>query len=102
MLIDSGTQVSSMRSRFSEQMTLKVHPLGRLLELEGTRGSAILYLGYVQVNLQIPGINSYNEDILLLVILSTTYSEKVPVMVGPKITDRVMGMMTKWDSQGHP
>ena len=93
--MDSGTQVSSVSSGFCEQMTLKVHPLDRLIELEGTRGSAIPYLGYVEINLQIPGIRSYNKDFLLLVIPTMTYSEKVPVMVGSKIIDRVMRMITK-------
>ena len=55
-----------MSSRFCEQMNLKVHSLDRLLELEGTGGSAIPYLGYVEVNLQIQGIQGYNKDILLL------------------------------------
>ena len=59
-------------------MTLKVHPWGRLLELECAEGSAIPYLGYVEVNLQIPGIKGYNEDILLLVIPTTTYSQEGP------------------------
>ena len=31
------------------------------------------YLGYIEVNLQIPGMKGYNEDILLLVIPTTTY-----------------------------
>ena len=61
-------------------MAPKAHPLDRLLELEGTEGSAIPYLGYVEVNLQIPGIMGYKEYVLLLVILTTTYSKKVPVM----------------------
>ena len=73
----------------------EVYPLGRLLELEGTGGSIILYLGYVEVNLQIPSVKSYNEDILLLVIPTTTYSKKVPVIVGSKIINQVMGMLTK-------
>ena len=76
-------------------MTLKVQPLDWLLELEGTRGSAIPYLGYVEINLQIPGMRGYNEDILLLVIPATTYSKKVPAMVWYKIIDRVMGMIMK-------
>ena len=63
-------------------MALKVHHLYRLLVLEGTRGSAIPYLEYVEVNLQILGIRGYDEDILLQVILTMTYSEKVLVMVG--------------------
>ena len=76
-------------------MTLEGHHLGRLLELEGTRGFAIPYLGYVEVNLQIPGIKGYNKDTLLLVIPTMTYSKKVPVMVGSKIIDRAMGIMAK-------
>ena len=76
-------------------MALKVHPLSRLLELEDTSSSAVPYLGYIEVNLQIPGIKCYNENVLLLVILTMAYSEKVPVMVRFKIIDRAMGMMKK-------
>ena len=94
-LINLGAQVSSVSSGLCKQMTLKVHPLDRLLELEGTGGSATPYVGYVKVNLQIPGIWGYNEDVLLLTMLTTTYSEKVPVVVGSKIIDRVMGMIMK-------
>ena len=47
-LINSGARVSSIYSGFCECMTLKVHPLGRLLELVGTRDSAFQYLGYVE------------------------------------------------------
>ena len=90
-----GAQTSSVSSGFCKQMTLKVHPLDRVLELEGTGGSVILSLGYVEVNLHIPGIRSYNKDVLLLVILTMTYSEKVPVKVGSKIIDRTMGMIMK-------
>ena len=92
--MDSGAQVSSISSRLYEHMTLKVHALGWLLELEGTRGSAIPYLGYIEVNLQIPGIKGYNEDVLLLA-MPTMNSTKVPVIVESKIIDRGMGMMTK-------
>ena len=91
-LIDSGI---GFQCQLCEHMALKFHPLGRLLELEDTEGCTILYLGYIEVNLQIPGIKSYNEDVLLLVILTMTYSEKVLVMVRSKIIDRVIGMMTK-------
>ena len=59
------------------------------------RFSAIPCLGCVEVNLQIPGINGNNEDVLLLVILTTTYSEKVLVLVRSKIIYWAIGMMTK-------
>ena len=99
-LINSDAQVSSISSGFYEFLTLEVHPLGRLLELEGTGGSTIPYLGYVEVNLHIPGIKGYNEHDMLLVILTMTYSKKVPVMVRSKIIDQAMGMMTKGGSLG--
>ena len=44
-LINPGAQVSNVSSGFCEWMALKVHPLERLLEPEGTGGSAIPYLG---------------------------------------------------------
>ena len=49
----------------------------------------------MEVNLQIPGIANYNEDVLLLVIPTMTYSKMVLVMVGSKIKDRALSLMTQ-------
>ena len=94
-LIDLGAWILSINSQFCEDLTLQIQPLGRLLELEGRGGSTIQYLGYIEVNLQIPGIKNYDEDVVLLVIPPTNYSEKVLVMVGSKIIDWAMGVITK-------
>ena len=59
-LIDLGAQVSSVSAKFCEDLTLQIQPLGWLLELEGTGGAAIPYLGFVEVNIQILGIRNYN------------------------------------------
>ena len=48
----------------------------------------------MEVNLQILGIKSYNEDVLLLVIPTMTYSKTVPVMVGIKVIYKVLSLMT--------
>ena len=76
-LIDLGAQVLSISTQFCKDLALPIQPLGQLLELEGTGGAAIPYLGFVEVNLQIPGIRNYNEDVLLLVIPTMTYSKMV-------------------------
>ena len=81
-LVDLGAQVSNISAQLCEELGLKIQPLGRLLELEGTGGAAIPYLRFVEVNLQIPGIRSNNEDVLLLAIPTTAYAERVLVMVG--------------------
>ena len=57
--------------------------------------AAIPYLGYVEVNLQIPGIWGYIEYVLMLVIPMTTYVKKVPVMVSPTINYMAMKMIRK-------
>ena len=93
-LIDSGTQVSSVSAKFYEDLVLQIKPLGQLLGLRGTGGAAIPYLRFVEVNLQILGIRNYNEDVLLLVIPTMTYSELVLVMVGSKIIDKALSLMT--------
>ena len=49
----------------------------------------------MKVKLQILGITNYNEDVLLLVIPTMTYSKMVPVVVGSKIIDRALSLMTK-------
>ena len=86
-LIDSGTQVSNISAQLCKDLGLKIQPLGWLL-------AAILYLRFVEVNLQIPGIRGYNKDVLLLAIPTMAYAEGVLVMVGSNIIDRALSCMT--------
>ena len=67
--------------------------------IRGTGGAAIPYLRFVEVNLQIPAIRNYNKDVLLLVIPNITYSEMVQVMVGSKIIDKALSLMTMGNLQ---
>ena len=75
-LVDLVAQVSTMSAQLCEELDLKIQPLGQLLELEGTGGAAIPYLGFVEVNLQILGTRGYSEDVLLLAIPTTAYAKK--------------------------
>ena len=69
--------------------------VGLVIGARGAGGAAIPYLGFVEVNLQIPEIANYNEDVLLLVIPTTTYYKMVPVVIGSKIIDRALSLMAK-------
>ena len=54
-------------------------------------GADIPYLGYVEVKMQIPGISSFEQDILMLVSHTTTHCHKwVPFQVGSRISDQVV------------
>ena len=93
-LVDLGAQVLNISAELCEELGLEIQPFGRLLELEGTGGAAIPYLGFVAVNLQILGIRSYNEDVLLLAIPNTAYAKRFPVVVGSKIINNTLSCMT--------
>ena len=93
-LIDLGAQVLSISTQFCEELTLHIQALAWLLELEGMGGAAIPYLGFVEVNLQILQIRNYDEDVLLLVIPTMTYFKTVLVMVGTKIIDKALSLLT--------
>ena len=93
-LIDSRAQVSNISVQLCKDLDLEIQPLGWLLKFEGTGGAAIVYLRFVEVNLQILGIRGYNEDVLLLAIPTMAYTERVLVMVGSKIIDRALSCMT--------
>ena len=94
VLVDLGAQVSNISAQLCKDLGLEIQPLGQLLELEGTGGAAIPYLRFVEVNLQILRIRGYKEDVLLLAILTTAYTEGVLVMVGLKIIDWALSCMT--------
>ena len=60
-------------------MKLKVQKLKNLLKIEGTGGRKVPYKGYVEVLLEVPGIQHLSEYILMLVIKDSEYGEKVPL-----------------------
>ena len=83
-LIDSSAEVSSVSSQFCEELALNYRGQGMppSLSLSSWRSTS-----------RSQGCKHYNEDVLLLVIPTMTYSQMVPVMV-PK-SDRTLSMITK-------
>ena len=92
-LIDSGASVTTITEDCCQDLGLQIKPLGDLLHVEGTSGYTVPYKGYVEANLQIPKVDQYNEDILLLVLPSNPYGRKVPVQIGTRVIDRVLQLV---------
>ena len=53
-------------------------------------------LVYVEVRMCIPGINSFDQDVLMLISDTTThYHKRVPIQVGSRIIDQIVRSLTE-------
>ena len=93
-LIDSGAQVSSISDKFAQELNLEVKKLETLLDLEPTGGGQVPYDGYVEVRLQIPNVQAFDLDVLMLVIPESEYSKRVPVTIGTLHIDEIINLIT--------
>ena len=67
---------------FARHHILPIWQLQQLLDFEGFGGVDIPYIGYTQIQLQIPGVKEYDTDILVFIQKDSCYSEQVPVILG--------------------
>jgi transposase InsO family protein len=90
-LLDTGSTVSTVcKSYFDEHLySHRINPVQDLLELEGAGGHSLPYFGYVEVDIEIPGIIGVFE-VLLLVVPDTRYGDSVPVILGTNMLRPVM------------
>ena len=93
-LIDSGANISSISKNFTEKLGLPFRHLDSLLEIEGSGGIEVPYLGYTEVNLKIPGVKAFDEDILVVIQNDSVYSARVPVVLGTLHIDMVIDQAT--------
>jgi len=90
-LLDSGSQVSTVSLTFLQKFLseVTVKPLNHLLRVEVAGGATLSYLGYVEVELELPGKLSGPDcssfPALLLVVPSTSYNSGIPVLLGTNV-----------------
>ena len=65
-LIDNGAMISMMSKDYCYECGYEIQPLEHLVPIEGSGGASVPYLGYVEVRMHIPGINSFDRDVLML------------------------------------
>ena len=71
-LIDSGAMILMMSRDFCYEHGYEIQPLKHLVPIEGSGGASVPYLGYVEVRMCIPGSNSFDRDVLMLISSTTT------------------------------
>ena len=96
-LIYPRAQVSTICTLLAEKLKLPVHSLDQILYIEPTRGGLVAYQGYVDVNLKIHGVSALNEDVLMVVVNDSAYSERVPIALGTIHVDRVLQLIKDWE-----
>ena len=83
--------ISMISKEYCDKCEYEIQPLDWLVPIEGSGGADVPYLGYVEVRMWIPGINSFDLDVLMLVSHTTTcYHKRVPFQVGSRIIDQIV------------
>ena len=90
-----------MMSRgYCDEHGYEIQPLDLLVLIEGSGGADVPYLGYVEVRMHIPGITSFDRDVLMLISHTTTqYHHRVPIQVGSHIIDQVANCISEDELQ---
>ena len=96
-LIDPGAHILTICTSLVEKLKLPVHSLAQILYVEPTGGGLVVYEGYLEVNLKVPGISALNEDVLMLVVNDSAYSERVPMALGTIHVDQVFQLIKDWE-----
>ena len=95
-LLDTGSQVTHVSHYYCVANGIAINPLAKLVNIEGTGGDSIEYLGYAEASLSLPmGSHTFNIETLLLVLPTTEYLKKVPVSIGTTITDMVVDFINQ-------
>ena len=99
-LIDSGPMIPMMSKGYCDDHEYEIQPLDHLVPIDGSRGADVPYLGYEEVRMHIPGIHSFDQDVLMLVSHTITcYHQRVPIQVGSHIIDQVTNSISEDELQ---
>ena len=87
-LIDLGAQISAISKSMAKTLVLPIRKLETLLDIEGSAGSDIPYLGYTDI----PEIVKFDHDVLMMVYPDSKYSHRVPVIIGTLHIDEALDL----------
>ena len=100
ILIDCGAMILMMSKGYCDEHRYEIQLLDRLVLIESSGGADVPYLGYVEVRMHIPGISSFDQDVLMLISHTTThYQRRVPIQIGSCIIDQVTNCLTEDELQ---
>ena len=93
-LINSGAQISAISKSMAKTLGLPIRKLEALLDIQGSAGSDIQYLGYTELRLDNPEIAKFDHDVLMMVYPDSKYSHRVPVIIATLHIDEALDLAT--------
>ena len=93
-LIDLGAQISAISKSMAKTLGLPIRQLETLLDIEGSAGTEVPYLGYTELRLDIPEIAKFDHDVLMMVYPDSKYSHRVPMVIGTLHIDEALDLAT--------
>ena len=88
VLLDTGSMISTVSLQYCTSRGFELHPLDGLLTVESASGHTLPYLGFVEVSLRCP-VQDGVSCALMLVVPNTPYHEKIPVLLGTNVLNRI-------------
>ena len=86
--------MSAITKSFAEALELELKPLESVLDIEATGGGKVPYHGYVECRLNLPQVEKFDHDVLMLVIDDSQYGAKVPIQIGTLHIDMAIDLAT--------
>ena len=93
-LINSGAQISAISKSMAKTLGLPIRKLEALLDIKGSAGSDVPYLGYTELRLDIPKIVKFDHDVLMMVYPDSKYCHRVPVIIETLHIDEALDLTT--------
>ena len=66
-----------------------------MLQIEGSRGSEVPYLGYVETRLKVPEVSAFDTDVLLLIVPDSEHTACTPITLRTLHIDITINLSTK-------
>ena len=94
-LLDSGSQLSAILLEWVKKMKLRPQQLQSILQIEGSGGLEVPYLGYVEACPKIPEIKAFDLDVLLLIVPDSAHTLYTPITLQTLHIDMAIKSATK-------
>ena len=78
-LIVSGSQLSSISLAWVKKLKLNPQQLQSMLQIEGSGGLDVSYLGNVETHLRVPEVKAFDTDVLLLIVPDSVHTSVLPL-----------------------